>query len=428
MTAMTSMTSDRLLVEPGDEVRTEITIQNTGRVVDSFRVEPLGALAPWTTVEPDVLPLMPGTDGAVSVSFRPPRTPQLPAGEIPWAVRIVPSEAPDAATVEEGVVEIAPFTEVSAQMQPRTSRARGRRAGKHELAIDNLGNTSVEVYLTGGDADRKLEVGLEPDQVVVAPGAAALVPVRPRARTRFLRGAAVTHPFQVVVEPAGAPPVVVDGNLMQEAVVPAWLIKAVLVAALLAALLTALWLAVLKPTIDDTARAIATEEAKEATAAEAAERKAADDAAADAAAADQEETQSQLDQLNEALGEPIKPRADADPLGRPVTVRLAATAGDQAPSQVLDERRVVSVTDLLLQNANGDSGLVSITRDGQTVYQARLENFRDLDLHLVAPILVDKGGQVGLTVSCANPNPPGPAKAAPCTTALTVQGFARAAR
>lgn len=427
MTAMTSVPTDHLRVRPGGEASAEITIHNTGRVVDSFQVEPLGALAPWTRVEPETLALMPGTQGTVLVSFHPPRTPQLAAGEVPWAVRVVPSEDPDGTTVEEGVLDVEPFTEVTAEMRPRTSHARGRRAGKHELALDNLGNTSVDVYLTGGDADQKLDVTVEPERLTVVPGGAAVVPVRAQARKRFWRGQAVTHPFQVVVEPAGQPPVVVDGSLLQEAVVPAWVVKALLALMLLAALAALLWFAVLKPTIKDTAQAIASEEAQQATAEEAAAREAADDSAADAASADREKAQSQIDQLNKALGKPIKePATTVDPLGTPVTTRLAATAGTQDPSAVLDPRRVVSVTDLLLQNANGDSGLVSILRDDQTVYEARLENFRDLDLHLVAPILVGKGDRVGLTVSCSNPNPPGPAQAAPCTTALTIQGFARA--
>jgi hypothetical protein len=59
---------------------------------------------------------------------------------------------------------------------------------------------------------------------------------------------------------------------------------------------------------------------------------------------------------------------------------------------------------------------------------ARLENFRDLDLHLVAPVVVAPGEKLAMTVSCANPAPAGKAKAAPCTPAVTVQGYATRAR
>ena len=129
--------------------------------------------------------------------------------------------------------------------------------------------------------------------------------------------------------------------------------------------------------------------------------------------------------LDDALGKPLKKSPVTDPLGVPVTQRLATTPDEQAPVAVLDANRTVSVTDLLLQNPAGDSGTVTVLRDDQVVYEARLENFRDLDLHLVAPIVVEPGTELGLTIGCTNPNPPGKAKAAECSAALTVQGFAR---
>jgi hypothetical protein len=428
MGATTSVPASGLAVTPGQEVSTEITVRNTGRVVDAYFFEPLGPLAPWMRVEPEVLPLMPDGDGTVTVTFAPPRTAQLAADELPWAVRVVPREDQDGVTVEEGVLSVAPFSELAAELRPRTSRARGRRAGRHELAVDNLGNTPVELFLAGGDEEHALDVRPVPDHLTLAPGSAAIVSVRPRARERFWRGQPTSHPFQVVAEPVGQPPVVVDGTLLQEPVLPAWLLKALLAAAVLAALALALWLTVLKPSIEDTARSIANEEAAAATADEAKAREAADDAAADDAAATQDETDAQLAALDEALGRPLKRAPGSDPLGVPVTHRLATTPDDQSPAVVLDEERTVSVTDLLLQNPNGDAGIATVLRDGEVVYVARLENFRDLDLHLVAPVVVAPGAELGLSVDCNNPKPAGKAKAVRCSPALTVQGFARRTR
>jgi hypothetical protein len=425
MGATTSAPASPLSVTPGKQARTEITVRNSGRVVDAYSFEPLGTLAPWMRVEPDSLALMPDGEGTVTVTFDPPRTAQLHAGTVPWAVRVVPREDALGATVEEGVLEVEPFSEVAAELRPRTSRARGRRSGRSELAVDNIGNTPVEVYFAGGDPEHALDVLMVPDHVTLAPGSAAVVAVRPRARQRFWKGQATSHPYQVVTEPAGQQPVVVDGTLLQEPVLPAWLLKALLALAILAALLVALWFAVLKPSISDTARAIATEEAQAATADEAAARKAADSAAADDAAAAADDTQKQIDALDAASGKPLKnpPTSEAD--GVPVTTRLATTPEEQAPSVVLDAKKTVSVTDLLLQNPNGDAGTITVLRADAVVYEARLENFRDLDLHLVAPVVVEPGTELGIRVSCTNPDPAGKARAAACSPALTVQGFAR---
>ena len=89
----------------------------------------------------------------------------------------------------------------------------------------------------------------------------------------------------------------------------------------------------------------------------------------------------------------------------PVTQRLATTPDEQAPVAVLDAERTVSVTDLLLQNPDGDSGTVTVLRGDEVVYEARLENFRDLDLHLVAPIVVEPGTELGLTRRLHQPEP-----------------------
>ncbi len=397
---------------------------NTGQVVDQYRLEPLGALAPWTRVEPASLALMPGGTGTASVTFLPPRTSQLPAGEVAWAVRVIPHEDPLGVTVEEGSVQVAAFTEVTAELASRTSRARGRRAATQQLAVDNRGNTTVEIFLSGSDPAQALDVVVSPDHLLINPGTCALATVRPRSRTGLFRGQPTSHPFHVVAEPAGQPPVVVDGSLLQEPVLPSWLLKALLVAAIVAALAVALWATVLKPSIDDSARAIATTQAKAATAHEAKARKAADATAAGRDAASQADTQSQIDGLAAKSGKPTGTGTSSDLSGTPVTTRISTTATDQSPVAVLDPKRSVSVTDLLMQNPEGDSGTISLSRGGEVVYVARLENFRDLDLHLIAPIQVSPGQQFGITVTCTNADPAGKAPAKSCSPAITVQGFA----
>src|SRR5436189_81549 len=137
MGATTSAPATPLSVTPGDQVRTEITVRNSGRVVDAYSFEPLGTLAPWMRVEPE------------------------------------------------------------------------------SLALDNVGNTAVEVFFAGGDPEHALDVLMVPDHVTLAPGSAAVVAVRPRARERFWKGQPTSHPYQVVTEPAGQQPVVVDGTLLQ---------------------------------------------------------------------------------------------------------------------------------------------------------------------------------------------------------------------
>ena len=52
---------------------------------------------------------------------------------------------------------------------------------------------------------------------------------------------------------------------------------------------------------------------------------------------------------------------------------------------------VFAVTDIVLQNPTGDIGSVQISRDARVLMTSALENFRDLDLHFVAPYMFRPG-------------------------------------
>ncbi|MGW0679899.1 COG1470 family protein, partial [Streptomyces sp. NPDC002767] len=124
MSMWTSLEPASATVDPGASTRVRLRLRNTGDVVDEYRFEPVGDVAPWTTVEPQMLRLYPGTTGTVELTFAPPRTPDAVAGPNPYAVRITSTEHPEATTVPEGNLTITPFTEVRAELVPSTVKGR----------------------------------------------------------------------------------------------------------------------------------------------------------------------------------------------------------------------------------------------------------------------------------------------------------------
>lgn len=455
MGAIATLSAPALLVEPGAEVTCRLTVRNDGQAVDAYRVLAVGTPAAWASVEPPELRLMPGEEGALEVRFAPPRSWATPAGEHRFGLRVLSAEDPEGNTVEDGVISVVPFTDTGAELRPRTSTSRGRGAGRHEVAVDNRGNVAVTVALQPLDPDERLTFDLPAPVVEVAAGTTSVVPLAARARSRFWRGDPRVLPFQVHVEPAGSAPTTLDAQVVQGPAVPPWVWKALVALIVLATVLVALWLKVLRPSIEDSARSAAA------------------DVAAEAAQAD-EAQQAQIDALKQS--EPVKsapppappttpgaptgpatkpsagptkkpsptptpskeatppgppvvqqptapavPPAAADPLGEPMMVRLAATSAVQDPSVVLSSVQQVSVTDMLLQNPAGDSGTLTLRRGSTVVYVTRLENFRDLDIHLVAPLRFSPKEQLRLDVACTND----PELAQPCTPSLTATGFAR---
>ncbi|MEU6555524.1 RICIN domain-containing protein [Streptomyces sp. NPDC046915] len=241
MTLWTSLEPASATVDPGGSTRVRLRLRNTGDVVDEYRFEPVGPVAPWTTVEPQTLRLYPGTTGTVELTFAPPRTPDATAGPNPYAVRITPTEHPEATTVPEGNLTITPFTEVRAELVPPT--VKGRFRGRPRLAIDNLGNSKLTASVSGSDNGDQLSYDIHPSNVQIEPGRAAFVKATLKPRKIIWFGAKEQRPYTLAVQRSGANPLPVEGTYVQRGFLPRWLATFFGVFTALAVTFVMLWIA-----------------------------------------------------------------------------------------------------------------------------------------------------------------------------------------
>jgi hypothetical protein len=397
--ASVTLTAPAVAVEPGSEATLEFRLRNTGAVVDEFTLGILGDAAGWTAVIPPTISLFPGAEETGRVVFRPPRSAAVPAGPITFGLHAVSREDAAGSSVEEGTVTVGSFHDPFAELVPRTSR--GSRSASHDLAVDNRGNVRLNADVEAADVDRNLEFDVKPPGVVVEPGMAAFAKVRVKPVKRFWRGSPKTRPFQLVVRSEGAPPVTLDGALLQEAVLPPWFARAVMALIALLIVLIVLWLFVLKPSIES--------------------------AASEAVASPLGELRSDVNEALENAGLPTMGPGEASPtpppaptpgpsgeipsgapptptpapegpfipgLGNPVDGRLELGSGAVVPAGTL------FVTDIVFSNPNGRDGAIALLRDGQPLIEERLENFRSLDYHFVTPIIVAAGHELALSLTC----------------------------
>ncbi|MFE1587360.1 RICIN domain-containing protein [Streptomyces sp. NPDC058737] len=220
MSLWTSLEPASATVDPGSSTRVRLRVRNTGDVVDEYRFEPVGDVAPWTTVEPPTLRLYPGTTGTVELTFAPPRTPDAAAGPNPYAVRITPTEHPDAVTVPEGNLTITAFTEVRAELVPPT--VKGRFRGRPRLAVDNLGNTKVTASVAGSDTGDHLAYEIRPSNVQIEPGRAAFVETTLKPKQIIWFGSKEERPYKLAVRRSGVDPTDVEGTYVQRGFLPRW--------------------------------------------------------------------------------------------------------------------------------------------------------------------------------------------------------------
>ncbi|MFI5259982.1 MAG: hypothetical protein ACHQ01_10305 [Candidatus Limnocylindrales bacterium] len=390
MAVIVKLPSDIVSVVPGAVATVQVTVRNTGTVVDQLTIDVVGDPASWATVEPPTLSLFPGAEGQVVVSFAPPRLASTAAGTLVFGLRATSREDPAGSAVEEGTLSIGQFADTSAELLPRTST--GSRSATHGLAIDNRGNAAVNATVAGADADNLLQIGATPPGLVVEPGTAAFARVRVAPRKTFWRGQPKTRPFKLQVDIPDGAPIVLDGTMVQQAVLPGWLGKALLACLALLLIAGLLWFGLLQPTIKSSAQ----------------------QALADAGYTPHPSgatvpavtpTPAPLPTVTVAptSGPTSAPTASPSPLspfaGTPVDGRLTANTKSSATGAV-PAGQVFYVTDLVFENPDGLSGPAQLTHKGVVIADLAMENYRDLDFHFVTPVVLKSGDALTFTATC----------------------------
>ncbi|MGH3911921.1 MAG: hypothetical protein ACRDTC_00700, partial [Pseudonocardiaceae bacterium] len=285
-------------------------------------------------------------------------------------------------------------------------------------------NHPVTLAIDAVDADENLRFRPEHTDLTLQAGTTAFVGVLVRPDRSFLRGPERTYPFQIRATGAGVAPTVAEGAMVQQALLPKWLPLAI--AALLALLigLVALWLAYLRPNIQSTAREAAAEQVQEVAATAEAARASAEEAVqmvTGGSGAPSGGTPGGAPGETPGPATPTTPAPPGTPGGpvtrEPIDFRIAADAqrtedpdeftAFESPEGTLPADGAVVVSDLVLQNPFGDSGIIRLLRvvEGEetVLLEVGLNNFRDLDYHFVQPLRFEPGEQIVLAVNCRNP-------------------------
>ncbi|MGI5440813.1 hypothetical protein ACQEV4_26575 [Streptomyces shenzhenensis] len=418
MTVSASVDESSVTVEPGGEAELPVRVLNSGATVEECRFEVVGPCAGWTTVEPASLSLYPGASGTAVLTLRPPRTSQVSPGETPLGLRVVPTSEHSETVVLERTVTVGTFTEVTAELVPPGSNSPWR--GRHKVAVDSRGNTPVTVDLTARGATERSRLMFGPADLEVPPGQAKFTTLTVRPAKRLWRGTPITHPFQVAVTPRVGEgqdpyqPVVLDGSYEQQPILPRWLPRALIVAVLVAAALVGLWYSVLRPTVRSAAREAITPQAVESALREGnpdpdgtggtgsngqgeggtgSGGTAGEDAGSAGSGGDASASPG-----SSATGEP---GGSGTPESARVQVRDAVGGGvTRRTAYEVPAGRTFELTDIVIQNPQGDAGTLVVSSDDGPLLTLALENFRDSDYHFVTPIEVRSGGRITVSVNC----------------------------
>ncbi|MEU2353433.1 hydrolytic protein [Streptomyces misionensis] len=422
-------------VTPGGTAATSLTVRNDSDIVEAYTLEVVGDCAPWAVVEPERVSLYPGTSETVTVRLAPPRSPEVRAGDVPLAVRVLPAEHPESVTVPETTVHVEEFHELRTEILPR--RRRGWLRGRYRVAVRNEGNTPTQVAFRPEQAGEELRFGFTPGTLDLAPGESAETRLRVRTGKPVWFGKPAVWPFTVRAtdraaeqDPeAGAragtlvrPPL--EAEFVQIPIFPKWLLA--LLAALLALLLA--WFALVRPAVRSAAR------------------QAADEVVQPRPTPGGKNGQSPgtgggsgtgREQGGSGPGVPggtgpggtapggTGPGTAGGGGGQSSTTIDVQTSGGQTKtgSYTVPAGKTFRITDIVVANFQGDEGVMTITFGDRKITTIALETFRNQDYHWVTPIEIPANATVTANVTCAKPGTPATGQQArQCHEVLNVSG------
>jgi hypothetical protein len=230
-----SLSASALTVVPGETVVFELRVTDDG-AGEGTAGQPVvlkvgGPGRPFSYIVPETVTIAAGGSETVRVGFRVPRTSVPAAGPLPFDVRAEGLGI----VLAEGVVDVAPFSILSATIDP--VEVSGRGPGRHTVTVSNRGNAPVNVTLAAYPGEG-IDVGVDPPVVVPSPEGSASATVEVTPKSQPFTGDTRTFEFKVVATAEGGKPVEVGGRLVQQVavatrkVVASGVVVAVLVLAL----------------------------------------------------------------------------------------------------------------------------------------------------------------------------------------------------
>lgn len=396
MVAQAQFSTSDVNVAPGGTETLDLTLINLGNRTETFTLVPAGLLAGWVRLSPPTVTLFGGSSDKITVTLRPPELSSTPAGAAPLTVRIIPQDEPDDVIIAETTVIVGAFHDRRLHLlQPVV---RSHRRGVFEFLVENRGNSQASCRLHLIDVSRRLDGDFDPPAVGIEPGGTSLVQLKMKAVRRQWRRGSRTLPFSIEADQQGFTSAAADATFVQTPVLPEHLGRRLLALAAVVAALGGAWLGLLKPLTERTARDAV--DATSSTVIVTAPTVPTGDTGGGTAVTTVTPTTVSSTPLTAPVatddGVAISPRLSAE--------ALPASAGS---AQVIVPAGVEwRITDIVLQNTNDDTGLLTVLRNGDPVVAWNLgRSIANIDaLQLVSPIVFPPGSVVSIALDCDFPS------------------------
>ena len=372
---------DEVTIHPGESTSLSLAIENVSDQTESYTVIPAGLAAGWTIVTRANVTLFAGSRDVIEVVVRPPAIHSTSAGPTSLAVRVIPQGTPDDAMIAEMVATVHPFDDRRVTvLQPLQ---RGRKRGTFAFMVENQGNNLASCRLHLIDAINRTDGTFDPPAVGVAPGSSSLVRLRLRAKRGFFRRGERQLDFEIEATEQGHEPALGRATLIQPPTIPVGSATKLVAAVGVILLASILWRGLVKPELQDAADRAVDDRMSELTV----------------------PTTTVSPVATTIVTEPEPAPVFGAPIGKPVSYRISVDVGiaqDRSESIAVPPESLLHMTDLVLQNPNGDLGTAQLLRNGDVLYAWDLGAMNSANEFQprVSPLPFEPSDNIVLAVGC----------------------------
>jgi hypothetical protein len=213
-------------VAPGASLSIPLVLRNQGLDADTFLLSVEGIPSSWVYAPSAAIPLSPGQQREASISIQPQVSAESRAGQHAFRIQVASQAALGQMAEAACVLSIASVTRFSAELHPPSIEA-GQPA---RLAVENQGNVQQAFSVSWQSPDGELVFDLEGGQEMrVPPGQVGMTEFSASPRRRPLFGGTFNLPFTARVQAPDHQVKNVTGEVVSRALVPHWVLPAVLV-------------------------------------------------------------------------------------------------------------------------------------------------------------------------------------------------------
>jgi serine/threonine protein kinase len=185
--------TQKMTMAPGGTAVFPLIILNQGNLVDHLTTTVIGLPTSWLSDEIPATHLMPGEQQEVTVTIRPPHSPQSKAGIHPFQIRVTSQATPGDFAEIQGELNLTPFYDF--QLECRPQKLTSSNEGEFTINVMNQGNADMTVQMTAVDPEEACVFTFHPTQLTVPSSDTATAKMTISSKTQ--PAANKSYPFTV---------------------------------------------------------------------------------------------------------------------------------------------------------------------------------------------------------------------------------------